>query len=609
MAGISDATLDQIRDIVAQKRQFTPDQRKIDSALMFTAKAIRGEFAGRAYERAAQAVPVDQGGNVVVNITGSVPEIATLVTAAGGQVLAQHLTHGMVRARLPLLNLERVAQSPSVKFIYRPLKPIRHVGAVTSQGYVSHAANAVAGMRITGAGVKVGVLSDSASAAGLAGLVRSGDLDSNTTVLMGQDGPDAADGGTDEGLALMEIIHDLAPGAQLFFATAGEDQATMAENIAALASAGCTILVDDVSFPDETAFEDGTVAAAVDAFVQSGGLYLSAAGNDGNHTNSTSSVWEGSFYYPQPLSTPLGRSLAGPIAYLQSLPPESIVNFDFNYVPLPPQGNDTPYGPDPAGFHNSINPGPDGVMVFQWSEPTDSSSADYDVFVLDSTTSQIKAIAGQLPGTPENPVEAVAPVDGGISCGGEYPIGYCPAVGDWVVVLSAGAELSPARIDTFGGSLNFSTAGSIAGHAGAASAITVAATHWDSARTGTKAFTGAPNATEVFDSDGPRKIYYNPDGSPIPGGKVLQKPDLTAADGVSVHTPGFTPFFGTSAAAAHAAGVAALVASANPNLTNTQIRSILVNTALDDMSPGWDRDGGFGVVMALPAVQAALATK
>jgi subtilisin family serine protease len=73
-----------------------------------------------------------------------------------------------------------------------------------------------------------------------------------------------------------------------------------------------------------------------------------------------------------------------------------------------------------------------------------------------------------------------------------------------------------------------------------------------------------------------------------------------------VKTPGFLPFTGTSAAAAHAAGVGALVKSANPNLSNVQIRAILQDTALDNMASGWDRDGGYGLVMASQAVAAAL---
>jgi subtilisin family serine protease len=183
------------------------------------------------------------------------------------------------------------------------------------------------------------------------------------------------------------------------------------------------------------------------------------------------------------------------------------------------------------------------------------------------------------------------------------------------VVLFSGSARA-LRVDTNRGRLSIATAGSTFGHNAGLNTISTAATYWNSAKTGTKPFVGVANPIETFSSDGPRKIFFNPNGTAITpgnflfgtnGGTTLQKPDVTAADGNSAKTPGFTPFFGTSAAAPHAAGVAALVKSTNPTLTNTQIKQILIDTALDNMAPGADRDGGYGIVMALPAVQAAQA--
>jgi len=76
------------------------------------------------------------------------------------------------------------------------------------------------------------------------------------------------------------------------------------------------------------------------------------------------------------------------------------------------------------------------------------------------------------------------------------------------------------------------------------------------------------------------------------------------ADGTE--NSGFNPFFGTSAASPHAAGIAALVKSAKPSLTNTQIYNAMISTALDNRAPGTDRDSGYGIVMALAAVAKAL---
>ena len=56
---------------------------------------------------------------------------------------------------------------------------------------------------------------------------------------------------------------------------------------------------------------------------------------------------------------------------------------------------------------------------------------------------------------------------------------------------------------------------------------------------------------------------------------MLAKPDLAAADGVATSVPGFTSFFGTSAAAPHAAAVAALVLSGNPGATPACVKDAL----------------------------------
>jgi len=164
--------------------------------------------------------------------------------------------------------------------------------------------------------------------------------------------------------------------------------------------------------------------------------------------------------------------------------------------------------------------------------------------------------------------------------------------------------------------VSIKTAGATFGHNAGLNTMSTAATYWNSARTGTRPFTGAANPNEVFSSDGPRKIFYNPNGTPITpgnflfatnGGTTLIKPDIAAADGISTKTPGFLPFFGTSAAAPHAAGIAALIVQAKPAYTPAQIKTAMTATALDSMAPGIDRDSGYGIVMATLAITYALA--
>ena len=118
----------------------------------------------------------------------------------------------------------------------------------------------------------------------------------------------------------------------------------------------------------------------------------------------------------------------------------------------------------------------------------------------------------------------------------------------------------------------------------------------------------AGDGVELFTSDGPRRIFFDINGNLLPGapatdfsatgGVVRQKPDITAADGVTTAAPGFNPFYGTSAAAPHAAAIAALVKQMFPSKTPAQIRTALIGSAIDIDVAGVDRNAGAGIVMA-----------
>src|SRR5439155_10500777 len=129
------------------------------------------------------------------------------------------------------------------------------------------------------------------------------------TVLPGQAGSG------DEGTAMLEIVHDLAPGANLYFATAFTSLVSFAQNIRDLRTAGCDIIIDDVFYFVETPFQDGQLAPsntnggvviqAVKDVTASGALYFSSAGNSGNLNDATAGVWEGDFLHGGPTESPL----------------------------------------------------------------------------------------------------------------------------------------------------------------------------------------------------------------------------------------------------------------------------------------------------------------
>lgn len=90
----------------------------------------------------------------------------------------------------------------------------------------------------------------------------------------------------------------------------------------------------------------------------------------------------------------------------------------------------------------------------------------------------------------------------------------------------------------------------------------------------------------------------------VNGNGDVRTTDRSGSDGYSSGDY-YNNFGGTSAAAPQAAGVAALVLSVNPNLTESQVRGILQQTATDMGTSGFDNTFGYGRLNAQAAVIAA----
>ena len=162
---------------------------------------------------------------------------------------------------------------------------------MTWAGVLQHGADLAQSTGINGAGVKVCVLSDSADPGVISGLQASGDLPPVVDVL------ENAPGNSNEGAAMMEIVYDMVPGAALGFATAFISDVDFASNIVALQASphNCNIIVDDVSYDGEGAFQDSVIAKAVNTVTAAGALYFSSAANSGNLASGTPGTWEGRF--------------------------------------------------------------------------------------------------------------------------------------------------------------------------------------------------------------------------------------------------------------------------------------------------------------------------
>jgi hypothetical protein len=113
-------------------------------------------------------------------------------------------------------DLPGVADLELVAAITPVLPGFPQIGAVTSEGDAASRANLVRAQGYNGTGVTVGVISDGINS--LASAQATGDLGSVTVP------PGCQAGSGDEGTAMLEIVHDLAPGAPLLFSSGGGAQ-------------------------------------------------------------------------------------------------------------------------------------------------------------------------------------------------------------------------------------------------------------------------------------------------------------------------------------------------------------------------------------------------
>nr|MBP8274299.1 S8 family serine peptidase [Acidobacteriota bacterium] len=568
----------QIATLMAEKAARTPAQRKISSQLIFEMRRARGQAAA-GIEALPTGIAMRAGGDtdVDVHVDDVTPALVSAMTSLGMQILEEAPDFKTIVARGTLDQIEAVAALDAVRFV-RPPSPavtrrmprVTPTGSVNSQGDSTHlAALARTTFGVDGTGVKIGVLSDGVG--GLAASQASGNLGS-VTVLPGQAGSGS------EGTAMLEIIHDLAPGAQLYFATAFNGLTSFAANIRALRDAGCTIIVDDVFYFAETPFQDGQAASlvtttnggavmqAVKDVSDAGVLYLSSAGNEGNLDAGTSGTWEGDFVDGGAASAPisLGR----------------LHNFG-------------------SATYNTITGNGLGLTL-HWADPLGGSANDYDLFILSSDGASIVAASTDTQSGTQDPYEDIS---SSVTSGGR------------VVIVKYSGSARFLHLGNIRGRLSSATAGEIHGHAAVDStyAFGVAATPAVFPGPYPSAFT-ASNVVETFSSDGPRRMFftsagtaYTPGNFTASGGTVLNKPDITAADGVSTSVAGFSPFYGTSAAAPHAAAIAALIKSRNLAQTAAQVKAALFASVIDIHGAGVDRNSGAGIIMAYAGVQAASA--
>jgi hypothetical protein len=457
---------------------------------------------------------------------------------------------------------------------------------INSEGVGQHNANLLLVQGFNGAGVNVGAISDGVT--NLAASQAANELPAVTVLGVGVN---------DEGTAMLELIHDMAPGAALLFQGTGGSVATHVNAMNNLAANGANVIAEDIAYDTEPAFQQGLAAQTADGLAAGGVSIHSSAGNRGaNHAARGNATGTG--------GGPDGN--AGPFAGCARAPT--------NTVAIAP-GGDTTF--DVVLGNNG------GSVTLQWSEPRaifptagQGGFTDLDLYIMDQTGTQCLFESSGAQGNGAG--DTLERVTFGAGLGGTAVkivvnvFGAFGAAAVPVIDLRWRGTAAQTDVPTRAGSLNP-----------------------DSNYIGLATSSAAVNTTtgllEGFSSGGPVQLGLttlwngagNP-GLPGPGVAATAGPTWAAADGTSIsgaggfgapaagcptNIQGNCRFFGTSAAAPHAAGCDALVRAAfnNPGANPLFINAQLASTATDMGAPGPDNNNGAGLLNCLAAAGAPTA--
>lgn len=537
------------------------------------------------------------GGRVLVDarFSGDAAAAAAAIQATGAELVelsGRYRTATVAARPAQLRPLARLGRVDGVTPILAPL--VRGAdcgGLVRSEGDAQlHADNARASFGVDGTGVTVGILSDSFDRDPFAVThapqdVAGGDLPGpgspcGSTDPVGVLDDSEASGG-DEGRAMAQIVHDLAPGTAIDFATAFTGELQFAANIRALAAAGAGVIADDVSYPEEPFFQDGPVAVAAGEVAAAGVSYFSAAGNDNlvDEEGNAIASWEAPAYRDS-------GSCPEPIVELSEAVEEAEAG---GGVPVPVglrPGQCLDFDPAEAevdqAFGITVEPGATLRLDLQWAEPWNGVGTDLDAFLLGEDGKLLEAGEAVVASAERNVAVSQKPVEflawknpGPAAQQVQLVVNRFEGSADprvkFALLQNGGGVSAIERPQSSGGDVVGPT---IFGHAGSAAVIGTGAVRFN-----------AGFRPESFSSHGPVSHYFGPvlGAAPAPAlaaPKLTAKPDLVAADGTAntffgPFQGGAFRFFGTSAAAPHAAAVAALVRQANPGASAAQVRAAL----------------------------------
>jgi len=543
----------------------------------------------------------DESGRIGLNldVTSVSADLLNRLAGMGGEVVHAIPQANLVAVYLPIDRVTDVAALEDVRIVRPIMKGVASTGSVTSEGdALHHAVDVRTDLNAQGDSINVGVISDGAVTWGAS--QASGDLPAGfgppnftfaSGVKVGTSG--------DEGTAMMEIVHDLAPGSDLFFygALSLGGSATMIDAIQRLTrEKSCDIIVDDLTYFDQPMFEDatpataGTIAAAAKWANDTGVVYVSSAGNWAKGGSTNRSHYQSLYNDHNPIGIVSGKPLPAPIpppgGGVYPPPFENLHDFD------PGPGLDIGLMVIMPGFSGGGEP-PELDVILEWNEAWGAAVNDFDLYLYDATFSTLIASSTTAQVGAQNPYEAISKINSGSA----------PDTFNIVINLFAPPAVPPQLLGLYiyGCSwVEYNTPeNSIWGQPGVPEVIAVGAVPYSNITT-----------NELFSSHGNYDVYF-------PAYVSREKPDVAGIDGGMITgTGGFGfwdglnwRFYGTSASAPHVAGMAALLLSEAPAMTPAQVHAKFERTAVDLGTAGFDPIFGHGradIEIAMKEVDTAI---
>ncbi len=573
-------------------------------------------------------------------------DVRAQLASAGATIEIEDAGARRIQARVPVSRLEALSQLPAVNAVRPPTYARHRSGAVQTEGdSILRADRARQQLGLDGTGVRVGVLSDGVKGvfatgctatcgAAAGGPISTGDLPdaagvrnaagvltSSSGGITGRSfqsdsdleglpsGTCAFAGAGAEGTALLEIVHDLAPGAKLSFANADTDMAF--NNAVNYLASGNDVVVDDLGFfglpYDGSSTVSRNTATALNNDQNPIRGYFTSVGNSADEHylgTYTDSGVDG--------QTISGITTAGHLHLFQrSNDTTDILGLGaqpYNVISLPTNGE---------------------VAIFlTWDDAFGGSSNDYNLYLVRQSNGSVVARSTDTQSGTQDPVEFIDFTNSGdpglfrivvqnVNDGAKpkqlnlYSFEpECAQDGPRLLAnghherhnYNTATRSVSAQSDSGGSPVSVVSVGAICSASAAAAAV----------------FAGSPAPSESCNDRSNSTIEFYSSLGPTIDGRT--KPDVSGIDGVSVTGAGGFPrtFFGTSAAAPHVASIAALVLQAAPCLgggaqdalapasARGRLRSLIVDNADHLGSPTPNNKFGSGRADALSSVEKTL---